>query len=88
MNIKDRATKIRQVSTDPVFIEVLQEIRDKQVSLFLNPTCSQDSLVAAHDIIRALDAIDTHFQTVLTDEAVYDKQIEKESVPWLKRLKM
>ena len=87
MNIKDQASKIRQLQKDHVFQEVMQAIRDKQVGLFLNPEVSQDVLVDAHDIIRALGNIETYFNSVLTDEAFFDKQ-QKESVPWKKRLRM
>ena len=87
MNIKDQASRIRQLQKDTVFQEVMQAIRDKQVDLFLNPEASPDALVDAHDIIRALGNIETYFNTVLTDEAFFDKQ-QKESVPWTKRLKM
>lgn len=87
MNIKDQASRIRQLQNDTVFQEVMQAIRDKQVDLFLNPEASPDALVDAHDIIRALGNIETYFNTVLTDEAFFDKQ-QKESVPWKKRLKM
>lgn len=87
MNIKDKASRIRQLKNDPVFQEVMQEVRDKQVGLFLNPETSQDVLVEAHDIVRALGHIETYFNTVLTEEAVFDKQQQKESVPWIKRLK-
>ena len=87
MNIKDQASRIRQLQNDSVFQEVMQAIRDKQVGLFLNPEASQDALVDAHDIIRALGNIETYFNTVLTDEAFFDKQ-QKESVPWKKRLRM
>tara|TARA_R110000744_G_scaffold272127_1_gene385159 strand:+ start:51 stop:314 length:264 start_codon:yes stop_codon:yes gene_type:complete len=87
LNIKDQASKIRQLQNDSVFQEVMQAIRDKQVGLFLNPEVSQDVLVDAHDIIRALGNIETYFNSVLTDEAFFDKQ-QKESVPWNKRLRM
>ncbi len=88
MNIKDRASRIRQLQKNPVFQEVMQEVREKQVKQFLNTESSQDALVEAHDIIRALGNIDMYFNAVLTDEAVFDKQQKKESVPWIKRLKM
>ena len=87
MNIKDQASRIRQLQNDSVFQEVMQAIRDKQVGLFLNPEASQDALVDAHDIIRALGNIETYFNSVLTEEAFFDKQ-QKESVPWKKRLRM
>lgn len=87
MNIKDRASRIRQLKNDPVFQDVMQEIRDMQVSKFLNPETSQDVLVEAHDVIRAIDQIDIYFNTVLTDEAFFDKQQTKGTVPWLTRLK-
>lgn len=88
MNIKDKASRIRQLQNDPVFKEVMQEVRDKQVNLFLNPETSEDALAEAHEIIRALGNIESHFNSVLADEAVFDKRQQKESVPWKKRLKM
>lgn len=87
MNIKEWAGKVRQLKDDPVFTEVLKKIRDQQVDVFLNSGSHESDLIGAHDIIRALDKIEGYFNSVLSEEAIFDKrQQRKESVPW-KRLR-
>lgn len=56
-----------------------------QVSVFLNSQSQIEAINDAHDIIRALDRIEDYFQTVLMEEAIFDKK-EKGTAPW-KRLK-
>ena len=74
MNIKDKASRIRQLQKDPVFQDVIQEIRERQTNVFLNADSSQDDLKGAHDVIRALNQIDIYFNSVYSEEAMYDKQ--------------
>lgn len=78
MNIKDKASRLRQLQKDSVFVEVMQEIRDRQVSVFLNGDSTPESLKAAHDVIRALDQFDIYFNSVYSEEAMSDKQLKKE----------
>lgn len=88
-NIKDRASRIRQLQGDEVYKTVIQEIRDKQTQVFLDPNSAIGVIEDAHDIIRALNEIETYFNTVLTEEAVFDKnQGNKETVPWKTRLRL
>ena len=77
MNIKDKASKLRQLQNDPVFQEVIHGIREKQITTFLNPETSQESLEKAHDVIRAIDQIEIYFNSVYTEEAIFDKQTAK-----------
>lgn len=77
MNIKDKASKIRQLKKDPVFQDVLKEIQDRQVSVFLNPDASQDDLAGAHDIIRAFNEVEIYFQSVFAEEMIFDKREKK-----------
>ncbi len=53
--------------------------------MFLNSQSQIEAINDAHDIIRALDRIEDYFQTVLMEEAIFDKK-EKGAAPW-KRLK-
>lgn len=84
MNIKDKAARVRALSNDDTYKEVIADIRDSQVSVFLNGQSQQEAINDAHDIIRALDKIEDHFQSVYADEAIFDKR-EKGTGPW-KRL--
>ena len=68
--------------------EVLQEIRDEQISVFLNTATFPEDREAAHDIIVALNKIEDKFQAILAAEAIHDKREEKRtSAPWT-RLKL
>jgi len=84
LNIKDKAARVRALSNDDTYKEVIADIRDSQVSVFLNGQSQQEAINDAHDIIRALDKIEDHFQSVYADEAIFDKR-EKGTGPW-KRL--
>ncbi|MDA8885682.1 hypothetical protein N9H96_02830 [Porticoccaceae bacterium] len=84
MNIKDKAAKIRTLSNDDTYQEVIKEIRNAQVSVFLNGQSQLEAINDAHDIIRALDKIEDYFNTVFADEAIFDKK-ERGTAPW-KRL--
>ena len=84
MNIKDKASKIRTLSNDDTYQEVIKEIRNAQVSVFLNGQSQLEAINDAHDIIRALDKIEDYFNTVFADEAIFDKK-ERGTAPW-KRL--
>ena len=74
MNIKDKAAKIRTLSNDDTYQEVIKEIRNAQVSVFLNGQSQLEAINDAHDIIRALNLIEAQFNTVFTDEAIFDKK--------------
>ena len=84
MNIKDKAAKIRTLSNDDTYQEVIKEIRNAQVSVFLNGQSQLEAINDAHDIIRALYKIEDYFNTVFADEAIFDKK-ERGTAPW-KRL--
>lgn len=88
-NIKERAGRIRQLKNDETFKDVIQEIRGIQTKVFLNAHSLIGEIEQAHDIIRALNEIENHFDSVLAEEAVFDKQQgDKETVPWRTRLKL
>jgi dihydroxyacetone kinase DhaKLM complex PTS-EIIA-like component DhaM len=87
LNLKDRASGVRRLQDDEVFNFILDEIRGEQVRVFMDTGSSQDDREAAHDLIRALQKIEDQFQTILLDEAIFDKQQEKRTAPW-KRLKL
>lgn len=52
----------------------MQKIRDDQIKVFTNEQSPIETIKVAHDIIGALNKIDNHFQTVFTEEAMFDKR--------------
>lgn len=77
MNIKDQAAKLRQLQQDETFIELLKCIENKQTDVFLSISSTMEEREQAHDIIRALNAIDDHFNAVYAAEAIYDRKSKK-----------
>ncbi len=85
--IKEWAAKIRHLRNDEVYGAVINHIREQQVKVFLNSGSYDSDISSAHDIIKALDKIEGYFNSVLSEEAIFDKrQQRKESAPW-KRLR-
>ena len=74
MNIKDKASLAKNLWRDDTFQEILQSIRDAQTNAFLNSQSQVETIKDAHDIIRALNLIEAQFNTVFTDEAIFDKK--------------
>ena len=74
MNIYEKASRIRNLRNDETFKEVISEIRQAQACVFLDPASSTDVREEAHGIIRALGAIDTFFDSVLSEEAIAKKK--------------
>lgn len=74
MNIKDKAARAKNLWQDETFQEILQEIKNRQTSVFLNSRSPIETIKDAHDIIKALNLIEDQFNTVFTDEAIYDKK--------------
>ena len=85
MNIKDRAAHVKRLQEDESFNMLIDEIREDTANVFLNPHSSTEDREEAHHIIRALAKIEDRMAVILTDEAMFDKQQERGSVPW-KRL--
>lgn len=85
MNIKDRAAHVKRLKQDEAFNTLIQEIKEDAANVFLNPHSSYEEREEAHHIVRALAKIEDRMAVILTDEAMFDKQQERGSVPW-KRL--
>ena len=66
---------------------ILTEIKEDVASVFLNPHSSCEDREEAHHIVRALAKIEDRMAVILTDEAMFDKQQKRGSVPWKRLMK-
>jgi len=73
MNIKDKASKVRQLQNDETFISVIEAVKSKQVAIFLNSNSTEKDLEKAHNVICALSEVKDYINSVLTDEKIFDK---------------
>ena len=73
---------MRTLQADDTFKLALKEITDQQIAVFVNADSTTDQREKAHDMICALIKIDDYFDSVQTDEIMYNRKLTKgESAP-------
>jgi len=73
---------MRTLQADDTFKLALKEITDQQIAVFVNADSTTDQREKAHDMICALRKIDDYFDSVQTDEVMYNHKLTKgESAP-------
>ena len=73
MKEKERVARYRRLANDETYQEVMANAKENATSVFLNPNASEEAINEAHQIIRALDAIEKQFNSVFADESFFDK---------------
>ena len=82
MHIVEKGAKMRTLQADDTFQLALKEITEQQIAVFMDASSSLELREEAHDIICALNKIDDYFDSVNTDEVMYNhKQNRGESAP-------
>lgn len=74
MNIKDRANAIRRLTEDKTFTGVIAAVKQRQIDTFMDVGSTIDQREEAHAKLRAINEIEIYISSVLTDEAIFDKQ--------------
>ena len=73
---------MRTLKADDTFQLALKEITDQQIAVFVNADSTTDQREKAHDMICALRKIDDYFDSVQTDEVMFNHKLNKgESAP-------
>tara|TARA_R110000765_G_scaffold24375_2_gene61049 strand:+ start:913 stop:1170 length:258 start_codon:yes stop_codon:yes gene_type:complete len=83
LNNKEKAQRYSRLAGDDVFQELLQDVRDDAVSVFLEQSRNDEAIHLARNLIDALNTIETKINTIKMDDLVDDK---RKTVSW-KRLK-
>ena len=73
-NIKDKASRYRALAKDETFQEVLEAVAEKQIDVFLSRDASTEAIDDARAIVLALKQVESVIQSVLDEEAVFDKK--------------
>tara|TARA_B100001094_G_scaffold57250_1_gene52742 strand:- start:338 stop:598 length:261 start_codon:yes stop_codon:yes gene_type:complete len=82
LSIVEKSAKMRTLQADDTFKLALEEITDQQIAVFVNADSTTDQREKAHDMICALRKIDDYFDSVQTDEVMYNRKLTKgESAP-------
>ena len=72
--VTEKAARAKQLLNDPVFTEVVAEIRDNASMLFLNPTSSIDVITEAHERIRMVQLFLDVLEGRIAAEALENKR--------------
>lgn len=83
MSNKEKAQRYTRLAGDEVFQELLQDVRDDAVSVFLEQSRDDEAIHRARNLIDALNTIETKINSIKMDDLVDEK---RKSAPW-KRLK-
>ena len=78
MNIKEKAQRYKSLSQDDVFKELLQDVKDDAIGVFLNQSRDDEAINQARNLIDALTTIETKINAALLNDAVNDKQKGKQ----------
>ena len=82
LSIVEKSAKMRTLQADDTFQLALKEITDQQIAVFVNVNTTKDQREKAHDMICALRKIEDYFDSVETDEVMYNHKLTKgESAP-------
>ena len=83
MNNKEKSQRYTRLAADDVFKELLQDVRDDAVSVFLEQSRNDEAIHLARNLIEALNTIETKIHSIQMADLVDDK---RKTAPW-KRLK-
>ncbi len=81
LSIVEKSARMKTLQADDMFQLAIKEITEQQVAVFVNADSSTDEREEAHNIICALQKIDDYFDSVKTDEAMYNRKLKQETEP-------
>ena len=78
--VKEKANRARNLLASEAFKDVVAEIQDNAVALFLAPNSSIDDIAGAHERIRAVETFLSVLRSHIDDEYVEDKKEDRHRV--------
>ena len=77
LSIVEKSAKLRTLQADDTFKLVIKEVQEQQIAVFVNADSTEEQRGEAHDVIRALRMIEDYFDSVHTDESMYNRKLKK-----------
>ncbi len=74
MNLKEKSARIKTLMDDDTFKDVISEVMERQVLVFMDAHSTTEERDDAHDIVRALDSITSYMQTVIDDHKISERK--------------
>ena len=75
MDIKQKAANARTLLANDTFKDVLNNIKNDQIKIFLNSGVQETAVrEEAHSIVNAINKIEHYLQSCINDEKMLDKK--------------
>ncbi len=74
MSVREKAQRYARLAGDDVFIELLQDVRDGAVSVFLEQSRDDEAINRARNLIDALNTLETTINAVKLNDLVENKR--------------
>ena len=74
MNPKDQAHQMRRIANDDTFKDMIRDIKELQTAVFLDSSATMEQIEQAHHVIKGVGKIEAYIQSILDEEAIYDKK--------------
>lgn len=80
MSSKEKAQRYTRLAADDVFRELLEDVRNDAIGVFLSQSRSDEAISRARNLIDALNTIEIKINAAQVDDLVDDKK--RKSGPW------
>lgn len=77
MDVHVKAARAKQIFEDDVFKDAFNMVLNAQVGVFTHPTASEEEIMEAHRMVRALSQLKGHLQSFVTDGKLLERQQNK-----------
>jgi|TARA_R100001377_G_scaffold63969_2_gene39564 hypothetical protein len=74
LSVREKAQRYARLAGDDVFIELLQDVRDGAVSVFLEQSRDDEAINRARNLIDALNTLETTINAVKLNDLVENKR--------------
>lgn len=74
MNPKEKAHNIRRIANDDTYKDMMADIKKAQTTVFLDSSATMEQIEQAHHVIKGVSKIEEYIQSILDEEAIYDKK--------------
>lgn len=77
MDVHVKAARAKQILEDDVFKEAFNMVLNAQVGVFTHPSSSEEDIMEAHRVVRALTQLKGHMQSFVTGGKLLERQQDK-----------
>lgn len=74
MNVAEKSAKIKTLMNDDTFKDVISEVMERQVLVFMDAHSTTEERDGAHEIVRALDSITSYMESVIDDHKISERK--------------